>query len=351
MTSGELPKIRYAVVGLGHIAQKAVLPAFANTAYSQLTALVSGSVDKLHGVSQDYDVKHCWHYDDFDRCLSSGKVDAIFIALPNTLHREYAIRALNKGIHVLCEKPLEMTTHACQEMIDAADANNCKLMTAYRLYFEEANLLSQAMLQEKKIGEPRFFTSIFCYQVKPDNCRTIAKLGGGPLFDIGVYCVNAARNLFQDEPTEVMAMMESGEDDERFSEVEEMFSVTMRFPRNRLAQFICSLGAAPVVRYQVVGSKGNLILEDAYGYSMDKVQKVSVDGAETETETFEKTDQFAAQIDYFSACILADKQPKPSGLEGLKDVRIMEAIAESAEKGRAVKITPYVKSETVEKTG
>jgi glucose-fructose oxidoreductase len=329
-----MKKIRYAVVGLGHIAQKAVLPAFAHTAHSRVAALVSGDQKKMAQLAAAYDVKNCFYYEDYDQCLASGDVDAVFIALPNTMHKEFALRAFEKGVHVLVEKPMEMTSAACQEMIAAGKKADLKLMVAYRLHFEEANLLAVKLLAEQRIGEPRYFSSVFSYQVKPEDFRTNASLGGGPLVDIGVYCINAARYLFQDEPTEVMAVAESSQDN-RFAEVDEMLAVTMRFPKNRLAQFMCSFGAAPTVCYQVVGSQGTLVLDEAFGYTMDKVMKVTVDG-KTETITFPRSQQFAAQIDYFSYCILEGKQPKPDGIEGLKDVAIMEAIVQSVAEKRPV---------------
>lgn len=336
MSSNGKGKVRYAVVGLGHIAQAAALPAFKHMEKSELVGLVSGDPDKLSEVSRMYSVKNCWSYDDYDQCLESGLIDAVFIALPNTMHEEYAVRALQRGIHVLCEKPMEMTESACRRMIEAADQNNSKLMIAYRLHFEEANLLSAQLLQDKRIGEPRFFTSIFSYQVKPGNVRTEADLGGGPLFDIGIYCLNASRYLFKDEPVEVMAMSESSSD-ARFAEIDEMMAVTLRFPKNRLAQFTCSFGASSTGRYQVVGTEGDLIMEDGYGYNREIVQKITIDG-KTHTKTFEKKDQFAAEIEYFSECVIEDKMPEPSGYEGMVDVHIMEAIMESAAKGRAVQV-------------
>lgn len=330
-------KIRYAVVGLGHISQKAVLPAFAHTQHSEVTALVSGTPQKMEQLAKQYDVKNCFAYEEYERCLDRSDVDAVFIALPNTMHEDFAVRAFEAGVHVLVEKPMEMTSAACNAMIKAAERKRLKLMVAYRLHFEEANLLAIKLLQEQKIGEPRFFSSIFSYQVSEKNFRNDPALGGGPLVDIGIYCINAARYLFQDEPVEVYAMTEST-DDSRFSKIDEMLAVTMRFPKNRLAQFMCSFGAAPKLFYQVVGSKGTLTLEEAFGYQVDKVMKLTVDGR-TETTTFPRSQQFAAQIDHFSLCILEDKPVGPDGLEGLKDVSIIEAIVQSAAEKRPVQVT------------
>ncbi|HXE42358.1 MAG TPA: Gfo/Idh/MocA family oxidoreductase, partial [Candidatus Baltobacteraceae bacterium] len=134
-------KIRYAVVGLGHIAQFSVLPAFENAhENSVLTALISDDSVKLKALGREYGVKYLFHYDEYETCLHSGLIDAVYIALPNNLHREYAVRAAKAGIHVLCEKPLAVTEDDCEKMIKACAENNVKLMTAYRLHFERGNL-------------------------------------------------------------------------------------------------------------------------------------------------------------------------------------------------------------------
>ena len=131
-------KVRYAVVGLGHIAQVAVLPAFRNSANSELFALVSGDPDKLEKVGKKYELEHLYSYDDYSRALSN--VDAVYLTLPNHLHREYAVRAAAAGVHVLCEKPMAVTSEDCKAMIEAAKQNHAKLMIAYRLHFEAGNL-------------------------------------------------------------------------------------------------------------------------------------------------------------------------------------------------------------------
>src|ERR1700757_42561 len=131
-------KVRYAVVGLGHIAQVAVLPAFKNASNSELFALVSGDSGKLEKVGKKYSIEHLYQYEDYSRALSN--VDAVYLALPNHLHREYAVRAAARGVHVLCEKPMAVTEEDCRAMIKAAQENHAKLMIAYRLHFEAGNL-------------------------------------------------------------------------------------------------------------------------------------------------------------------------------------------------------------------
>src|SRR5262245_38729259 len=134
-------QIRYAVVGLGHIAQVAVLPAFANARRnSRLAGLVSGDPLKRAELARKYGVERTWSYEDYDACLKGGEIDAVYIALPNALHHEYALRAAQAGIHVLCEKPMALDEGQCQRMGEAARAARVRLMVAYRLHFERANL-------------------------------------------------------------------------------------------------------------------------------------------------------------------------------------------------------------------
>jgi predicted dehydrogenase len=329
-------KVRYAVVGLGHIAQVAVLPAFRNAANSELFALVSGNSDKREKVGKKYALEHLYSYEDYSRALSN--VDAVYLALPNHLHREYAVRAAAAGVHVLCEKPMAATSEECQAMIEAARQNHVKLMIAYRLHLEAGNLEAIRLARSGKLGELRVFASEFSQQVAEGNVRVTEPIarGGGPVYDMGVYCINASRYLFGSEPTEVFALT-ANNGDKRFRRVEEMTSAVMRFPGDRIATFTCSFGASDIARYSLIGNKGVLHSDPAYEYAMPIKQQITRDD-KTKTITFPKRDQFAAELVYFSDCILKNKEPEPSGLEGLADVKIVEAIYESIQTRRVVPI-------------
>jgi glucose-fructose oxidoreductase len=223
-------------------------------------------------------------------------------------------------------------------MIAAAKQNHAKLMIAYRLHFEAGNLEAIHVARSGKLGDLRIFTSEFAQQVSKGNIRVTEPVsrGGGAVFDMGVYCINAARYLFGSEPTEIVAVT-GNNGDERFQRVEEMASVVMRFPGDRLATFTCSFGAVDISRYALIGTKGMLRSDPAYEYAMAIKHQLTV-GEKTKARTFPKRDQFAAQLVYFSDCVLKDKEPEPSGLEGMADVRIVEAIYESARMKRAVHI-------------
>ena len=299
-------KIRYAVVGLGGIAQMAVLPAFKHAENSELAAIVSEDLVKQDALRKRYKVRKVYAYEQYQECLSSGEVDAVYIALPNHMHADYSIAAARAGIHVLCEKPMAMTEEECEAMIGAARQAGVKLMIAYRLHFEAGNLEAIRVAQSGKLGDLRIFTSTFTQQVHKGNVRLQASSRGA---------------------------------DSRFKEVEEMTTAILRFPQDRLASFTCSFGADPVSNYILVGTKGSLRVEPGYEYQTEIKHYLTI-REKTKARVFPKRDQFAPELIYFSDCILKNKKPEPSGEEGLADVRIIQALHKSSELNAPVKLTP-----------
>jgi predicted dehydrogenase len=325
--------LRFAVVGLGHIAQAAVLPAFKHARpHVELTALVSDTPAKLKQLGRRYGVKHLCNYSDARELFSGGEIDAVYIALPNTLHAAWTIRAAEAGLHVLCEKPLATTVADCERMIEACERNRVQLMTAYRLHFERCNLEVAKIVRSKRIGETRYFDSQFSMQVKAGNIRLERELGGGPEWDIGIYCQNAARYVFADEPTQVLATA-SNSGDRRFSEVPETVHVIMKFPRERIAHFVCSFGAADRSRYEIVGTKGSVVVDPAFEYAEGLSYELTI-GEKKQRKKFLKSDQFAPELVHFAKCVRANRRPEPSGLEGLIDVAIIESIHRSINSGK-----------------
>ncbi len=333
-------KLRYAVVALGWIVQEDVLPAFTNTENSELAALISGDETKQEELGKKYNVP-AYNYEQYEECLKKENIDAVYIGSPNHLHLEHTERAAKAGVHILCEKPMAITEKECEQMINVTKENNVKLMIAYRLHFDKANMEAVKIVQSGKIGELRFFDSVFSQQVAEGNVRLREPLenGGGSFYDMGIYCINAVRYLFQDEPTEVFAFI-ANNGEKRFAKVDEMTSVSMRFPKERLAHFISSFGASSTATLRVVGTKGDLRMDSAYTYAGDLKQQITVEG-EKQEQSFSAGDQFGAEIQYFSDCVLNNKEPEPNGREGLADVRIIRAIIESANTGKPVKLDEF----------
>jgi predicted dehydrogenase len=330
--------VRYAVIGLGHIAQAAVLPAFGHARRnSQLAALVSSDASKLRELGRRYKVKRLCSYDDLDELLGSGEIDAVYIALPNDMHAEFTVRAARARIHVLCEKPMAVKAADCQRMIRAARQAKVKLMIGYRLHFERANLEAALRARDGTLGDLRFFSSDFSMQVAEENIRLEREHGGGPLYDIGIYCINAARYCFGAEPTAVWASA-TRSSDPRFREVDETVVAVMRFGDDRIGSFTCSFGAADRSTYTVTGTRGSITLDPAYEYAEGLKYELKVD-SKKQKKQFGKSDQFAPELLYFSDCILKDRVPEPSGEEGLADVRLIEAMQKSIRRGRWVSVT------------
>ena len=316
----------------------AVLPAFSHArSNSELAALVSGDRKKLTVLGRRYKVPRLCSYDGLGELYESGEIDAVYIALPNTMHEAYTLQAAQAGLHVLCEKPMAVSTASCRRMIEACRRHRVKLMIAYRLHFERATLEAIDVARSGKLGELRFFSSQFSMQVKDRaNIRLDRARGGGPLLDIGIYCINAARALFRAEPVAVQAT-EATSRDPRFREVPEAVACALDFGKGRLGSFICSFGAGDTAAFQFVGTKGSLHMESAYEYATPPSFEMRV-GEHRIKHRFKKSDQFAPELLYFSECVIRNRDPEPSGYEGLADVAVIEALDKAMVSGRRVPV-------------
>lgn len=336
--------LRFAVVGLGHFAQVAGLPALSRMRGAEIAALVSGTPEKLAALGRRYNVQRKVGYEDYDALLESGEIDAVYIALPPDLHADYTIRAAARGVHVLCEKPMAPTVEDCERMIRACAASGVKLMVAYRLHFQAANLHVIDLIRRDEIGRPRMFSSVFSHQVKADNTRVEPRPGAGPLYDIGIYCINAARYLFRSEPTSVFATRTDSPDDARFRFVEDGVTATLMFDGGRTATFQCSFNAGDRNRYEIVGTTGSIECEHAYSLTSPMTVCLNRDG-KRRRRNFRKSDQVAAELQYFISCINDNREIEPSGYEGLADIRIIEALHQSTRTGQIVTLEPRTRSQ------
>lgn len=338
LTGSSTKKIRYGIVALGSISQEAMLPGIEHTGNSEVTALVTSDPVKADELSKMYDVKSTYSYNQFGELLKSGEVDALYIATPNWRHAEFAVPALEAGIHVLLEKPMEVSSEACQKIIDAQKRSGAKLMVAYRLHFEPATISAIEVVRSGKLGEVHLFTSTFCQLIDTSNHRVRNGCLAGPLFDMGPYPINGVRNIFEDEPLEAFATStrhpQSG-----FVGLDDTVSVILRFPRERTAQFTISYYGNQIDTYTVVGSKGLLEMNPGFTYGKSLEYTIQT-GEEKKHESFKNTDHFGGEMKYFSDCILNGTDPEPDGYEGLADVRVIEAILRSIQTGKFEKIEP-----------
>jgi predicted dehydrogenase len=341
-------KVRYAFVGLGDIAQEDMMPGVAHTGNSKITALITSDPVKASELGKKYGVESVFSYEQFQEALTSGTFDAIYLATPNWRHAEFIVPALEAGIHLLTEKPLEVSTARCHEILEAEAASSAKLMVAYRLHFEPATLDSIEKIRSGLLGDVHLFASTFSQLVDPGNHRVKNGELAGPVFDMGPYPVNAARYIFEDEPIEVVSAVgtkhpESGFPQNFFDTV----AVTLRFPKNRLAQFNLSYFGNPSNSLIVVGPKGTLELDPAYTFGKGLSQITTI-GEKKDEQSFKNTDHFGGELKYFSECILNNESPEPNGEEGFADVRVLEGIIAALESGKSLELAPFEPSHRIE---
>ena len=331
-------KAGWAIVGLGQLALGEIMPAFADCKLSKPTALVSGHRQKAEQVAEVYGVpqEHLYNYENYDALAANDDVDVIYIVLPNSMHAEFTNRGLRAGKHVLCEKPMAGSTSECQQMIRTAEETGKKLMIAYRLHYEPFNRKVMELCEAKTYGEIKTFSSSNCQSVQAPNIRLSSKLAGGPVGDVGVYSINAARYCIGSEPIEVMATAHQPRDDPRFREVPESVAFILKYPQGELAHCDCSFGTAESRRFRVHCTDGWIELDPAFGYHGLEL-RVN-DGKREQQWALGQVNHFASEMDHFSDCVLHDKQNRTPGQMGLADQRIIDAIAKSIATGQPVPI-------------
>jgi glucose-fructose oxidoreductase len=344
----EMPKpperrLGYAVVGLGKFALNQIIPSFAESRSCRLVALVSGDPQKAERVAERYGVGRAslYDYDSFDRIADNEAVDIVYIILPNALHAEYTVRAFKAGKHVMCEKPMAPTVEECDAMIRAGREADRKLMIGYRAQYEAHNLEAMRMIRSGEIGAVRLVTSDHGRHIDPkdpaDQWRMVKALaGGGSLYDIGIYALNAARYLTGEEPAEVSGSIYNPKDDPRFGEVEDLVNFHLRFPSGAMANLSSSYSYASVKRIQAFGTNASLILDPATEYEGNELL-VKTERERRQVQVKE-ANQFAAEMDHFAEAVAANRDPKTSGEEGRRDVHIIQAIYRSAHERRPVSL-------------
>jgi predicted dehydrogenase len=331
-------KIGYCMIGLGRISMDHFMPGLLTSKNSRLTGLVSGHRDKALAQAAKYGVPESsiYSYENMDQIKNNPAIDAVYVALPNSMHAEYTIRSARAGKHVLCEKPMATTIADSQAMIKACQDANKKLMIAYRCHYEPTNLRAMQLIREGRIGKIQAIESANGFKQRLGEWRLDRKLaGGGPLMDMGVYSLNACRYLTGEEPVDLKAYSSTIDHDGRFDTVEENVSWTMKFPSGAVASCNTSYGAPMNGFYRVHGSMGFLYAEPAFSYQGLHLTGMFSDPAGGKPTTLDEPNtnqdpsQFTVQADYFSDCILQDKTPKTAGEEGLLDMQYMSKIYQS----------------------
>ena len=327
--------VGWAVLGLGGYAQGQMLPAFARSKRSRLVGLVSGSPDKLARLGAQYaiDEKARYSYADIGKLKENPRIQVVYIVTPPGNHRKFAEELAAAGKHVFCEKPMAPTEGDCRAIIAACRKAGKLLGIGYRSRYEANNVAAIRAIREGRLGSLRSLTSDHGFNIGTGLWRTQRKLsGGGSMMDIGIYSLNALRYLSGEEPSEVYAEISNPKGDPRFAEVEDTVHFTLRFPSGLVGTGTSGYSWRPGAnRYRVIGDRDGIAAEPATPYGGHRFSgPLTVDAS--------APDQFVGMLDGFSEAVAGGRAFLAPGEEGLRDIRIIEAIYESGAKGRAVKL-------------
>jgi predicted dehydrogenase len=329
-------KLGFALCGLGGLSANQIAPALRKTQYCRLTGIITDTPAKAADWKSQYNIpdRSVYTYDTMQRMADNPDIDVVYVVTPNALHLDNALAAAKAGKHVFCEKPMEISVERCQKMIDALKAARRLLGIAYRCQFEPHHLECIRLARDKEFGSLKVIDAYFGFNIEPSAWRLKRQLaGGGPLMDVGIYALQATRYLTGEEPVWVSGLTTKG-DPQRFSEVEESVLWQARFPSGAVSHCGASYNAAPDGYFRALAEHGWFGLEPAFNYG--GIRGMRSDGKSIE---FAPTDHFAVEMDDFAQCILEGKPTRVSGEEGLRDVRIMMAIYESARTGKPVELS------------
>lgn len=329
------PTLRVAIMGLGSYGTR-VAEAMKDCKRAKLTGVISGTSSKVKDWQRKYNIpeKNCYNYENFDQIKDNPEIDAVYIITPNGLHKDQAIRVARAGKHVICEKPMAVNAAEGQAMVDACKKAGVKLLVGYRMHLEANTLQIISMRNEGAFGKVLFFQGLSGFRIgDPKQWRLNKKLaGGGAMMDIGIYSINGARYMIGEEPTWVTAQ-ETKTDPQKFKEgIDETILFQLGFPGGAVASCLSTYTMNNLDRFFLNGEKGFAELYPATGYGPIKGR--TNQGELTNPHITHQT----VQMDEMAAMLLENKKPlvPMDGEEGLKDMKIIDAIYKAIKDGRKV---------------
>lgn len=327
-------KLGIALVGLGSYSEEQLAPALKETKHCMLAGIVTGTPSKVGKWKREYDIpdQNVYNYQNFDSIKDNKDIDIVYVVLPNGMHAEYVIRAARAGKHVICEKPMAVSVKECEEMIHACKEANVMLSIGYRLHFEPFNLEMARLGQNKVFGNVKAMEATNGFVLPKGVWRADKKLaGGGPLMDLGVYCVQGVIYTIGELPIAITAKEGEKTDKEKFKTVEQSISWTMEFPNGAVAK--CNTSYAEDLNLlRAEAENGYFQLSPSYGYH--GLQGETSKGKMDFPDVYEQ----AIQMDDFAQCVIYNKPTKVPGDMGLRDVKILMAIYEAAQTGGRVEL-------------
>ena len=328
-------KLGIALVGLGSYSKNQLAPALQQTQNCRLAGIVTGTPAKAEEWMKKYDIPkaNVYDYKNFDSIADNKDIDVVYVVLPNSMHEEFVVRAAQAGKHVICEKPMAITPKACQNMIDTCKKANKQLAIGYRLHYEPFTQEVMRLGQQKVFGAVKFIESSDAFRIgDPTQWRMKKSMaGGGALMDVGIYAVQGARYVTGEEPISVTAQFSPKTEPQKFKDIEETLSWQFQFPSGAVSNSTTSYTAG-VERLYASCENGWFELSPAFGYGplKGRTSKGPIDKPHTNHQ--------ALHMDGVCKDLLAGKQlpDHVTGAEGLRDVRLLQAIYRAAETGRKI---------------
>lgn len=334
LTRKKKERLGVALVGLGYYSTDLLAPALQLTQNCYLAGIVTGSPEKAESWKKKHNLpdKNIYNYDNFDRIADNPDIDVVYVVLPPVLHKEFTVRAANAGKHVWCEKPMAMTAAECEAMIKACADNKVKLTIGYRMQHEPNTQEIIGYARDKTFGKIKMISVAAGYfDGRTDHWKQNRAMGGGAMFDMGVYSLNAARYATGEEPIAVLAQ-EKTTRPEIYTRADETTIFQLEFPSGALANCATSLGMS--MNYlNVTAEKG--------WYKLDPFQSYSgIQGESSKGKLNLKIpNQQAKQMDDDALAIMKNTALIVPGEEGWRDIKVVEAIHLSATEGRRVLIS------------
>ncbi|MGG3823050.1 Gfo/Idh/MocA family protein [Geobacillus thermodenitrificans] len=327
--------VRFGIISTAAIAKDVMIPAIRRADHAEVVAIASES-GKASQVAQELGIPRA--YDSYEQLLNDPDIDAVYIPLPNSLHAEWTIRAAQKKKHVLCEKPAALCEKDVRRMIEACDKNGVLFMEAFMYQFHPQHDRVKQLLAAGEIGDVKYMRTHFSFylQDREMNIRMNDKLGGGSLFDVGCYCVHSTRYILDAEPVELF--VQSQFDPHR--SVDLTSNGWMKMENGVLAQFTCSFDMFFQNEYEVVGTKGKIVVPRAYRPDVDEGEGriiVMTDDGNIREETV-SGDQYVMQIEHFSRGILEGVPLSYSAEHMVRQARVIDACHTSLETENIVRL-------------
>lgn len=327
-------KIRWGILGTAKIAIREVIPAMQTGKFCSIEAVASRSIESARKVAEQFEISKA--YGSYEELIADPAIDAVYVPLPNHVHKEWTIKFAEAGKHVLCEKPIGMNASEVRELIDVRDRTGVKIQEAFMVQTHPLWLTAKDLVASGRIGDLQAISMFFSYfNDDKDNIRNQIEMGGGALMDIGCYCVKFSRFIFGDEPKRVSSLIERDAE----TRIDKLTSSMLDFPSGQ-ATFTCSTQLVPYQRMQIFGTKGRIEIEIPVNFTGDTPTRIFIDdgsdlsGKNIRVIEVKPSNKFSIQGDLFSQAILEKSEQSIPLEDSFKNMAVIDAVFRSAETGK-----------------